>query len=81
MTTIENEILMELQRAEKKFPEWPKDHIHQAAIVAEESGELVKAALQNHYEGGDIFSMKREAIHTAAMALRFLKNLAEKETP
>lgn len=29
----------ELESAKKKFPEWPTDKIHAAAIVAEECGE------------------------------------------
>ena len=74
MTRVEavRDILQELTRAEVKFPEWPQDPIHAAAIVAEESGELTRAALQSTYEGGDPAAMKKEAIHTATMALRFL---------
>lgn len=63
---------LELSRARDKFPDWPTDLIHAAAIVAEESGELVQSTLQQHYEGGDLFTCDKEAIHTAAMAIRFL---------
>ncbi len=65
-------VFAELYRAEEKHPEWPEDVIHRAAIVAEESGELVQAALQNVYESGSKEHMIEEAIQTAAMALRFL---------
>lgn len=62
----------ELGRARQKFPWWPPDKIHAAAIVAEEAGELIKASLQICYEGGVLEDAEKEAIHTAAMAIRFL---------
>jgi hypothetical protein len=66
----------ELAAAIRKHPHWPKDNvIEAAAIVAEESGELIRAALQAKYEGGNIEACKKEAIQTAAMAIRFLKNI------
>lgn len=43
---IIEEVIAELNRARTKFPTWPDDPIHAAAVVAEESGELVQAALQ-----------------------------------
>jgi NTP pyrophosphatase (non-canonical NTP hydrolase) len=69
----------ELRRAEAKFPLWPKDYIHAAAIVAEEAGELVRAALKGTYENGGRAAMSEEAVQTAAMALRFLCHLAHGE--
>lgn len=65
---IMDDLIKELRRAEQIHPDWPEDLIHAAAIVSEEAGELVKAANQ-----GDKVSMKREAIHTGAMVIRFLK--------
>lgn len=66
-------ILAEIDRAERKHPDWPKDFIHAAAIVGEESGELIRATLQHKYEKGNPHDMIMEAIHTAATAIRFLK--------
>lgn len=66
--------VMELQTAQEKHPVWPKDHIHKAAIVAEECGELVQAALKYKYEKGQYYQMHREAFQTAAMCFRFLLN-------
>jgi predicted transcriptional regulator len=71
-------ILDELDRAETLHPSWPTDHIHQAAIVAEEAGELVRAALNHTYHGEDAEEMRKEAIQTGAMAIRFLVNLPNK---
>lgn len=68
-------ILTEVKRAEKKHPRWPKDYIHSAAIVNEESGELIRSAIQLTYEGGDINDMRKETIQTAATCIRLLKNL------
>jgi len=51
LNEIKQEVIDEIHRAEKKFPWWPKDVVHAAAIVAEEAGELQKAALQFNYEG------------------------------
>ena len=56
-------------------PYWPKDNIHGAAIICEESGELIRAALQLTYEKGDINALRDEAIQTAATCIRFIDNL------
>ncbi len=63
----------ELDRARAKFPAWPYDPIHQAAIVAEEAGELVRACLRMVYEGGSAGKVRTEALHVAATAARFLE--------
>ena len=70
-------ILKEVERAETKFPDWPSDMVHAAAIVGEESGELTRAALQWTYEGGDILEAQIEAVQVACTAIRFLKGFAE----
>ena len=72
---ITEQIIKELVRAERKFPFWPDDIIHAAAIVNEESGELIRAALQYVYEDGHKDELRKEAIQTAAMCIRFLKNI------
>lgn len=65
-------VTQELLRARKLHPFWPEDSIHQAAIVQEEAGELIRAALQHELDGAAKEPMETEAIQTAAMALRFL---------
>ena len=67
-------IFSEYERACEIHKEWPMDFIHAAAIVAEESGELVQAANQHRYEYKPFSNMKMEAVQTGAMALRFLVN-------
>jgi hypothetical protein len=64
-----------LRRAERKFPGFPIDPIHAAAVLAEEVGELQQACLQWTYEGGSLEDVTKEAIQSAAMALRFLFNM------
>lgn len=69
------QIAAEFQRAVNKHPNWPTDVIHQAAIVGEESGELIRAALQESYEHGHNDESRKEAVQTGAMALRFLAGI------
>ena len=74
-------IIQEYHHAKEKHPDWSNDLIHRAAIVAEECGELVQAALQHHYEGGQYYLMHKEAIQTAATCLRFLIEAPELKRP
>jgi NTP pyrophosphatase (non-canonical NTP hydrolase) len=72
----ENEVIeairAELAKARKKFPRWPTTAVKSAAIVCEESGELIRAALQHEDENGMLTACDKEAIQTAAMCVRFL---------
>jgi len=77
LAIVVDRILEELNNAEKLHPKWPKDPIHAAAIVGEESGELTRACLRWVYEMGEHEDMETEAIHTAATAIRFLLNIEE----
>ena len=69
------DILCEVERAREKHPQWPDDIIHAVAIVAEESGEAVRAALNHVYHGGSIEEVRTELVQTAAMCIRMLNNL------
>ena len=74
-------ILAELAHAEHLYPVWPDvghrgDHVWAAGILAEEAGEVLKAALDWQSHGrGSVTRMRQEAVQAAAMALRFLQNL------
>lgn len=71
-------VLAELERAEAKFPLWPTDPLHALAVLGEEFGELTREALQVSYRekgSASVETVRKEAVQTAAMALRFLASL------
>lgn len=74
MEHILKEVEEELARAKNLFPAWARDPVHGAAVVAEEAGEALQAALDFYYERGGAHVLKTELIHTVAMAVRFLMN-------
>ena len=67
-------VLAELDRARARYPWWPSDLIHAAAIASEESGEVVKAVNNYVWQQGDdsIADIRKEAIQAIAMWVRFL---------
>jgi hypothetical protein len=65
-------IVTRLNEARGPHPSWPADRIRQAAIMAEEAGESVKAAIDAHYHGGSYQDLFWEVQQTAAMCLRIL---------
>lgn len=75
MEKIITEILTELKKAKEKYPEWPTDKIHQVAIMAEEAGESVRAALNHIYHNESISEYRTELLQTAAMCIRCLENI------
>ena len=70
-------VVSEIERAMKKFPTWPTDPLHALAVLGEEFGELTKACVQHVYEPNkeQIADVRKEAVQTAAMAIRFLMSL------
>jgi len=78
-------ILAELERAETLHPIFPIDKIHAAAIVSEESGELVQACNDYVFDKVSLppktreeyfkLLMTEEAVQIGAMAIRFLINM------
>ena len=76
-------ILDEVNRAKRKHPRWPEHIVARAGIVCEEAGELIREAVNFKYEreSGEesrqqgLDAMRKEAIQTAATAIRFLQNL------
>ena len=69
----------ELEQAEKKHPNFPTDIVHGVAIMAEESGEAVQAALHCHYEGGNEAHLVNELVQTSAMCFRLIKSISDKK--
>ena len=72
------DIYKELKRAEKLHPEWTGDQVHQVAVMVEEAGEALQAALNytDHHQPFKL--MYKEVIHTAAMCFRWYKNNKKK---
>jgi len=74
---IGSDIGNELLNASLKFPGWPQDLIHAAAIVSEEAGEVVKVCNEYLHEDKQrsVQDIEKELIQTAAMCVRFLLHL------
>lgn len=75
------DVLAELAKAVAKFPTWPTDPLHALAVLGEEFGKLTKEVVQLCYEPHKTTpqSAHKEAMQTAAMALRFAMSLARYE--
>ncbi len=70
------DILTELEFTKEVHPKYYKDVIHAVALVNEEAGEAIAAALDYTYtEDGSIEHIKKELIQTAAMCFRALENI------
>ncbi len=69
---IDQLIIVEMDRVKRLHPEWPNDIIHAAAIIVQETGELMKACLDLVYFGGSERSVRNEVVSVAAMAERFM---------
>lgn len=72
-----NDVIKEVRKATQKFPTWPTDPLHALAVLGEEFGELTKEMVQMVYEPHktDKDTIRKEAIQTAAMALRLVMSL------
>lgn len=72
-------VMAEVERATKKFPEWPSDPLHAAAVIAEELGELTQRINECIYEPHKVNAtrgnVQEEAIQVGAMAIRFIMSL------
>jgi hypothetical protein len=77
--TVIGLVMAEIERAEKLHPVWPKDLVKASALIAEEAGEEIRAANDYAEKRGSTRQIVIEAVHTAATALRFLKNIERTE--
>ena len=77
LSALLGEISAEAARACAKFPTWPTDPLHALAVLGEEYGELTKDMLQLCYEPHKTNreNVRKEAMQTAAMALRLAASL------
>lgn len=71
-------VLTELDNAVQKWPLWPEDPVHAAAIVGEENGELQRAVLMHTYEPdrATLEDVIIEAVQTTAMCIRFIMGVS-----
>ena len=69
----------ELTRAENLHPNYPSSIFQQLAIMQEEAGEVTKAVLDYSEGKAALHDVREELTQTAAMCVRMLKNLPEKE--
>jgi hypothetical protein len=67
-------IIDEIERAKALHPFWPSDLIHATAIIGEESGEAIRAALNHVYADAPIDEVEKEIIQTVATCFRALMN-------
>lgn len=81
---IMEEIRTEVKRSKKQLPVLPDHVMARAAIIAEDSGELLRACRNHKYEASSRedkerwkMVMKRKAIQTAASCFRFLEALSD----
>lgn len=75
------DIKKELEKAKKKHPFFPLDAVRRCSIMMEEAGEAVQAA--NDIVWGDIddtANLKTELLQTAAMCVRILEAMENKES-
>ena len=79
LETVIGLVMAEIERAEKLHPVWPKNMIHASLICSEECGELAQSVLNHNEKKGSRKAISTEAVHTAAMAIRFLKNFENDE--
>jgi hypothetical protein len=70
-----------LEEANKRHPEWYYDIIHCAAVMNEEAGEAIRAALNYTYEDGSLDDFIYEVAQTGAVAIKMLMNLSKDNLP
>ncbi len=76
-----NILCMALNEADKKHSEWYSDIIHCAAVLNEEAGEAIKAALNYTYEDSSLDDFIYEVAQSGAMAIKILMNLPQDHLP
>lgn len=73
---IINKIKNELHLAKIKHPNMEQfDIVYQVAIMNEEAGESIRAALNLYHFKGSKIELKKELIQTGAIVFRILENL------
>jgi hypothetical protein len=82
LAAIWQEIVVELMRAERLHPVYPADHLRRTAIMVEEAGEALRAALDATRDAPGYpptHQLKVELVQTAAMCIKQLRAMREEE--
>ncbi len=71
---IISEAIAELNRARKRYPEWPTDLVHATVVMVEESTEALKSAneIRWNHKQTTMADLRDEVIQTIAMCLRLI---------
>lgn len=72
LKSIFSDFVVSLRRAEAKHPCWSNDPMQQACIIAEEAGEICKAACDMVHKEQTLVEFGEEVRHTAAVCIRAL---------
>jgi len=70
-------ITIELDRAKRFDPVWPKDIMDAAGIIVEKNRKLMTACLEVVHFGGSEKNVRDEIVSIAAMAERFMLHFPE----
>jgi NTP pyrophosphatase (non-canonical NTP hydrolase) len=76
--SIVADIINELKDANKKHGGWPDDVIYGVAIMVEEAGESIRAAINLHRGTGSQEELEKELIQTGAMCIGALMHIRSK---
>ena len=68
-------VMKEMANAHIKHGNFPTDCVYGAAIVMEEAGEVIQAALNVEFKRGSKQKLRSEVAQTAAAAIWFLSTL------
>jgi hypothetical protein len=72
-------ISLEIDRSFELHGDLPENMFEQIVIINEEIGEVNKAILHLHYEGGNIENIRKELIESAAMCVKMLIKIMNHE--
>lgn len=67
-----SEIMAALAKDKKERPYWPEQIVSQAAAVNGPANTMLARAMGMYKGGADLEAMKKDAIQTIAVAIRFL---------
>lgn len=73
-------IMEEVERQEAKWDNEPRSAYCWITILAEEVGEVARAALQMEFAGGETDAIERELVQVAAIALMWHRQIVRERS-